>query len=79
MYKRCIKRMLDIALSFFAIIILSPVFLGLAICVRIGMGTPILFSQRRIGKAPGKTPGDRFFAGDQSPKEMPMRRAVCTI
>ena len=50
MYKRFIKRLLDIVLSLLAIIILSPVYLILAICVRIGMGSPILFSQERIGK-----------------------------
>lgn len=50
MYRRFIKRFLDVILSLLAIIILSPVFMILAICVRIGMGSPILFSQRRIGK-----------------------------
>ena len=50
MYRRFIKRFLDVILSLLAIIILSPVFMVLAICVRIGMGSPILFSQRRIGK-----------------------------
>ena len=50
MYAKFIKRFLDIVLSLIAIIILSPVFLILAICVRIGMGSPILFGQRRIGK-----------------------------
>lgn len=50
MYKKYIKRFLDIILSLIAIIILLPVYLILAICVRIGMGSPILFSQERIGK-----------------------------
>ncbi|MCI8782067.1 MAG: sugar transferase [Dorea sp.] len=50
MYKRYIKRLLDIVLSLLAIILLFPVYLILAICVHIGMGSPILFSQRRIGK-----------------------------
>lgn len=50
MYKKYIKRFLDIILSLIAIIILLPVYLILAICVRIGMGAPILFSQERIGK-----------------------------
>lgn len=50
MYQRFIKRLLDIVLSFIAIIILAPLFLILSICVRIGMGRPILFCQRRIGK-----------------------------
>ena len=50
MYERVIKRLLDFLLSLCAIIILSPLYLILAICVRIGMGKPILFSQERIGK-----------------------------
>ena len=50
MYKKYIKRFLDILFSFLAIIILSPLYVILAICVRIGMGSPVLFSQERIGK-----------------------------
>lgn len=49
MYKRYVKRGLDILLSLLAIIILSPLFIIISICVRIGMGRPILFSQERIG------------------------------
>lgn len=50
MYKKVIKRLLDIVLSIIAIVVLSPVFLILSITVFIGMGSPILFGQRRIGK-----------------------------
>lgn len=50
MYKRFVKRLLDIVLSGLAIVILSPVFLIISIIVRIQMGKPILFSQERIGK-----------------------------
>lgn len=50
MYRKYIKRFLDIVLALVAIIILLPVYIILAICVRIGMGSPILFSQERIGK-----------------------------
>lgn len=50
MYKKYIKRFLDVLLSLAAIIILSPLYLILAICVRIWMGKPVLFSQERIGK-----------------------------
>lgn len=50
MYKHCIKRLLDIILSGIAIVILSPVYLIIAIVVRIQMGSPVLFSQKRIGK-----------------------------
>ena len=50
MYAKYIKRLLDIVLSLIAIIVLSPVYLIVAIVVRIQMGSPILFSQDRIGK-----------------------------
>ena len=50
MYKLFVKRLLDIVFSLLAIIILSPLYIILSICVRIGMGSPILFSQERIGK-----------------------------
>ena len=50
MYAKYIKRLLDIVLSLIAIIILSPVYLIVAIVVRIQMGSPVLFSQDRIGK-----------------------------
>ena len=50
MYAKCIKRLLDIVLSLIAIIVLSPIYLIVAIVVRIQMGSPVLFSQDRIGK-----------------------------
>ncbi len=50
MYKRFFKRFLDIVLSLMAILLLAPVYLVIAIAVRISMGKPILFSQDRIGK-----------------------------
>ena len=50
MYEKYIKRLLDIVLSLIAIIVLSPVYLIVAIVVRIQMGSPVLFSQDRIGK-----------------------------
>lgn len=49
-YEKYIKRLLDIILSGIAIVILSPVYLIIAIVVRIQMGSPVLFSQERIGK-----------------------------
>ena len=50
MYRLFGKRLIDIVLSLIAIVILSPVYLIIAIVVRIQMGSPILFSQDRIGK-----------------------------
>ncbi len=50
MYKRYIKRLLDIILVLLAMIILFPVYLVLSIIVMIKMGRPIIFGQSRIGK-----------------------------
>ena len=50
MYKTCIKRLLDIIISLCGIIILSPVYLVLAILVRQKLGSPVLFTQERPGK-----------------------------
>jgi lipopolysaccharide/colanic/teichoic acid biosynthesis glycosyltransferase len=48
-YKRFFKRPLDIILSLLALIILSPVFLITAILVRVKLGSPIIFKQKRPG------------------------------
>lgn len=50
MYKNGIKRGLDLLLSFFAIVVLSPVLLVLAVLVRVKLGSPVLFRQERPGK-----------------------------
>lgn len=43
------KRLMDFILSLIAIIILSPVFLIVAILVRVNLGNPIIFKQDRPG------------------------------
>ena len=43
------KRALDIFLSLGALILLSPVLIGLAFAIRIKMGSPVIFSQQRPG------------------------------
>lgn len=48
-YKRYIKRPMDIVLSLVAILVLSPVILTVAILVRIKLGSPVLFKQKRPG------------------------------
>ena len=50
MYRKYIKRALDFILSIIAIIVFSPVFLIVAILVRIKLGAPIFFKQERPGK-----------------------------
>lgn len=48
-YERFLKRPSDFLISLFALILLSPLFLLVAILVRIKLGSPILFSQERPG------------------------------
>ena len=50
MYRKFIKRFLDIVLSLLALILLSPIILILFILVRIKLGKPAIFKQERPGK-----------------------------
>tara|TARA_Y100000768_G_C23986803_1_gene689407 strand:+ start:3729 stop:4334 length:606 start_codon:yes stop_codon:yes gene_type:complete len=45
------KRIVDIILSFLAIVILSPLILIISFCIYISMGRPVFFVQKRIGKS----------------------------
>lgn len=49
-YQKYIKRLIDIVLSLFAIIILSPLLLILYFLVKIKLGSPVIFTQKRPGK-----------------------------
>lgn len=49
MYEKYFKRLLDFILSITAIIILSPILLLIALLVKIILGSPILFKQKRPG------------------------------
>lgn len=49
-YESYIKRFFDIVFSGFALLILSPVLLIVAICVRLKLGAPVIFHQERPGK-----------------------------
>lgn len=50
MYRLFIKRLLDIVISGVALLILSPVYLILAILIRVKLGSPVIFQQERPGK-----------------------------
>lgn len=49
LYEKYFKRPLDIIFSLLAIVILSPVLLVIAILVRVNLGSPVLFKQKRPG------------------------------
>ena len=50
LYRDYIKRFLDIVLSAGAIIVLSPVMAVTAVLVRVKLGSPVIFKQKRPGK-----------------------------
>ncbi|MDU6115958.1 MAG: sugar transferase [Paeniclostridium sordellii] len=45
-----IKRLFDIATSFIGLILLSPVFILIAICIKLDSKGPVFFKQVRVGK-----------------------------
>jgi lipopolysaccharide/colanic/teichoic acid biosynthesis glycosyltransferase len=49
MYRKYVKRPMDFILALIGIILLSPVFLIVAILVRVKLGSPIIFKQKRPG------------------------------
>mgnify|MGYP003585172252 CR=1 FL=1 len=49
LYRRFVKRPMDVLLSFAAIVMLSPVLLIIAVLVRLKLGSPVLFTQQRPG------------------------------
>jgi exopolysaccharide biosynthesis polyprenyl glycosylphosphotransferase len=51
--QRALKRVLDVAVSAGGLILLSPLFLAVAVAIRLGSPGPILFRQKRVG-ADGK-------------------------
>ena len=50
MYSKYIKRILDCILSLIALIVLSPLMIIIGILVRIKLGNPVIFKQKRSGK-----------------------------
>lgn len=60
-YEKYLKRFFDILLSGIALVILSPVFLVMAILVRTELGSPVVFEQMRPGKIDSKTGKERIF------------------
>jgi len=48
-YRKYFKRPLDLILSLAAIIVLSPLFLLIAILVKLMLGSPVIFKQQRPG------------------------------
>ena len=50
MYNKFFKRFIDITLSLFSLVLLSPLFLVLSIAIKIDSRGPVFFKQKRIGR-----------------------------
>lgn len=48
-YEKYIKRMMDVVCATGAIVCFSPIYLGVAVLVRLKLGSPVLFAQDRPG------------------------------
>lgn len=48
-YKKILKRIFDICISVILLILLSPIFILLALCIYLALGRPIIFEQIRPG------------------------------
>lgn len=55
MYKKYVKRIIDVFVSLSVLVLLSPILLVLYFLVRIDLGKPVLFRHRRPGK------GEKIF------------------
>lgn len=76
MYKKFIKRMIDLALSAIGIIVLTPFWIILGIAIKVNDPGPVFFKQKRIAK--DKNGEEQFFQiykyrtmKVSTPKDMP--------
>lgn len=53
MYERYVKRVLDVLISAVGLVVLSPLFLLIAIAIKLGSKGPVIFRQKRYGKDRG--------------------------
>lgn len=49
-YDKYIKRAIDVILSFGGLVVLSPIYLGIVLAIKIDDPGPVLFTQKRLGK-----------------------------
>lgn len=49
-YVSVVKRLFDIIFSFFGLVFLSPVLIGISIAIKIDDPGPVLFTQKRVGR-----------------------------
>lgn len=67
-YRRFFKRPMDFILSLLALIVLSPAFLVIGVLVRVKLGSPVLFKQKRPGLNEKILHEDKFYTGHYGAK-----------
>ena len=60
MYKRFLKRVIDITLSFMGLVLLSPLFIVLILAIKLTDPGPAFFTQKRVGKGKSFFPLHKF-------------------
>lgn len=50
LYRKFLKRFIDLLVSAIALVVLSPLFAAVSLLVRVKIGSPVFFKQRRPGK-----------------------------
>ena len=61
-YEKVIKRLLDLLLALLTVLLLSWLYLILAVLVRVKMGSPVIFRQPRPGLIDPKTGREKIFS-----------------
>jgi exopolysaccharide biosynthesis polyprenyl glycosylphosphotransferase len=85
-YRRC-KRLIDLGLSLASLVVTAPLFLLIALAVKLGDGGPVFFRQERLGQdgkpfviikfrtmTPGAESEGPQWAGQQDPRITPVGR-----
>ncbi|MDD3340451.1 MAG: sugar transferase [Lachnospiraceae bacterium] len=49
-YEKYVKRAIDVVLSFGGLVVLSPIYAGIALAIVIDDPGPVLFTQKRVGQ-----------------------------
>lgn len=61
LYNRFVKRLLDVVIAGLALVILSPVLAVVALLIKIKLGSPVIFAQKRPGLIDERTGVESIF------------------
>ena len=72
-YRKCVKRLLDIVISFIVIVVLSPIYLITYAAIRLDSKGPAIFRQTRLGKGGKEFVANNICTVDVDKKSLKMR------